>query len=59
VIWQSSVVSLVLTPLGWLPCAIGGFLFSHSNRILVLNSFFSIYGARFAFRRSSLSRTLR
>jgi protoheme IX farnesyltransferase len=55
VIWQSFVVSLVLIPLGLFSWATGEFVFNYCIGILVLGSFFSVFAARFAFRRSNVT----
>jgi protoheme IX farnesyltransferase len=54
VIWQSFLVSLVLIPLGSFSSATGEFAFSCCIGILGLGSFFSVFAARFAFRRSNV-----
>jgi protoheme IX farnesyltransferase len=55
VIWQSFIVSLALIALGLFSFASGEFAFGYCVGILTLGSFFSLFAARFAFRRSNVT----
>jgi heme o synthase len=54
-IWQSFVVSLALIALGLFFSASGEFAFGYCVGIIALGSFFSVFAARFAFRRSNVT----